>query len=104
MEAWEDETHEIYLVMKKSLKKIVKEGDDWKTIKAAKDWLVAIEQSRKNLVTQVDEGFRRFGVINEAKEINFVQVNNMLVGLSEHLCPESRKRVVGYVMDMEEQK
>ena len=99
---WEDETHEIYLIMKKALKRIVKEGDDYKTIKAAQNTLKAIEQSRKNLITQVEEGFKRFGMIEQAKEVNFVQVNNLLVGVSEILCPTCRRKLVDYIMKMED--
>lgn len=102
MEDWEDETHEIYLLMKDSLKKIAKEGDDWKTIKASKDLLGAIEQSRKNLVTQVEEGFQRFGRIHEAKEINFVQVNNLLMGVTDLLCNECKAKLIKHISNMEE--
>jgi hypothetical protein len=100
---WEDETHEIYLIMKKALKRIIKEGNDWKTIKASKDLLVAIDQSRKNLVTQVEEGFRRFGDIDKAKKVNFVQINNMLIGVSELLCEQCRRKLVNYIDKMEEE-
>jgi DNA-binding transcriptional MerR regulator len=103
MEDWEDETHEIYLIMKESLKKISRNGDDWKTVKAAKDTLSAVEQSRKNLVTQVEEGFKRFGQINDAKEVNYIQVNNLLIGLSDMLCSKCRKKLVNYITEMEEQ-
>jgi hypothetical protein len=102
LEDWEDETHEIYLLMKDSLKRISREGDDYKTIKAAKDLLMAVEQSRKNLITQVEEGFKRFGQIGEAKEVNYIQVNNLLVGLSDLLCDECRKKLVNHIVGMEE--
>ena len=97
MEDWEDETHELYLMMKDALKRIAREGDDWKTIKASKELLGAIEQSRKNLVTQVEEGFKRFGQIGQAKENNFVQVNNLIIGISDLLCDKCKKKVIGYV-------
>jgi hypothetical protein len=100
---WEDEVHELFIIMKKALKRIVKDGNDFKTIKAAKDCLVAIDQSRKNLVTQVEEGFRRFGDIDKAKKVNFVQINNMLIGVSEVLCEQCRRKLLNYITTMEEE-
>lgn len=96
-----DETLELYGIMKKAIKRIVKEGDDYKTIKACKDTLNAIEQNRRNLISKVDEGIKKFGVHKEVKEINYIQVNNMLVAMSRELCENCRKRVIDLITPIE---
>lgn len=103
MTEWEDETHEIYTIMKRALKKMVKEDDNWKIIKAAKDTLNAIDQSRRNLITKVEKGFKRFGYTDEAKQVNYVQINNLLIAASDELCPKCRKKIVDLITTKEKQ-
>jgi len=89
----DDETHQIYSIMKKTLKKITESGTDLDVIKAAKDTLNAIEQSRKNWNTLLEHSYSRFLDIQEAKQTNFIQINNDILEFSDDLCPECSKKV-----------
>lgn len=57
-----------------------------------------LEQIRRDWNTLVIEGYnRQFNQIDKAKEVNFVEVNNMLIAFINELCPECKKRVVGLI-------
>jgi len=99
----DDDTHEIYKTMRKALKAIAKEGDNYKTIKACRETLNAIEQSRKNWSSLIQWGINEFRPIEQAKETNVVKINNLLVNMSRELCPNCRSKVVGLVVSKEEQ-
>ena len=97
----EEDTLDIYKIMRKSLKGIVASGDNEKIIKSAKDVLFSIEQSRRNWSTLVDQAYRQFGMLAEAKQTNYIQVNNLLVDYSKDLCPACRKVVVDKILEYE---
>ena len=97
-----DETQDIYKIMKKSLKKIARSDDDYKVIKAAKDTINAIEQCRKNWTSLIQFGVNEFKPLEKAQEINIVEVHNLLINVSKDLCPECRRKIVGYVVAEEE--
>jgi len=97
-----NETQDIYKIMKKSLKKVVKEEDSYTVIKAAKDTINAIEQARKNWTSLIQFGVNEFKPIEKAQEINIIEVHNLLINVSKDLCPECRRKVVGYVIAEEE--
>jgi len=101
----DDETHEIFKIMKKSLLRIVKTGDDYQVIKSAKDVLTAIEQSKRNWNSLIQWGIDTSRFNNEAKrEINFIEVNNLILNWSKELCPKCRSKVIGYVTAEEEKE
>ena len=99
----DDETREIYIIMKKALKNIIATGDDYKVIRAAKDTLRALEQRKNNWTALIQWGVNELRPIEKAKEVNFVQVNNLLVNMSKELCPKCRAKVVGLVLEEENQ-
>jgi len=96
------ETEEIFKIMKKALKRIVKEGDDIKTIKAAKDTLSAIDQTVKALNTKVESGYKRFANIQKAEKINYVQINNLLIDISDKLCDNCRNKIIDMMTQKED--
>jgi len=98
----DDETHEIYSISKTALKNIVEEGDSYKVVRAAKDVLASIEASRRNWNTLIDRGTRMAGLNQEAKEVNYIQINNQLIALSKDLCPTCRKKIVDKILDVED--
>ncbi len=96
------DTQDIYQIMKKSLKKVVEEEDSYTVIKAAKDTIQAIEQARKNWTSLVQFGINEFKPVEKAKEINIIEIHNLLINVSKDLCPECRRKVVGYITAEEE--
>jgi hypothetical protein len=99
MDDLEDETQEIYLVMKKSLKNIIDSGDDVKTIRAARDTLAALDQQKKNWIDLIQWGMSKFKPIEKAQNINLTKVNNMFIQLSDKLCPKCRSEIVDMVLE-----
>jgi len=103
MDDLEDETQEIYLIMKKSLKKIVSEDDNYKTIKAAKDTLTALDQQKKNWIDLIQWGVNEFKPRNQAQTLNLTKINNMFIELSDKLCPACRSKIIDIVSNKEEE-
>lgn len=97
----EEQTIEVYRIMRTELKKIAAEGTSIDIIRAAKDVLTSMEQRRKNWSTLLEQAYRQFGMANEAKQTNMVQINNFLVDFSRELCPDCRKRVVDLILTKE---
>lgn len=100
----DDETREIYVVMKKALNAIIKEGNNFTTIKAAKDTLAALEQKKKNWIDLIQWGISEFKPTDKANQINMVKVNNLFVELSSNLCPACRKQVVDIILNTEDEE
>jgi len=98
------DTQDIYKIMKKALKKVVEEEDSVTVIKAAKDTITSIEQARKNWTSLIQFGINEFKPIEKAKEINIIEIHNMLINVSRDLCPDCRRKVVGYVVSKEEEE
>jgi hypothetical protein len=103
MDDLEDETQEIYLIMKRSLKNIITEGDDVKTIKAARDTLAALDQQKKNWIDVIQWGISEFKPREKAQTLNLTKVNNMFVQLSDKLCPKCRSEIVDMVLESEKE-
>ena len=97
MDDLDDETQEIYLIMKKALKQVIKEGNSYKTIKAAKDTLTALDQQKKNWIDLIQWGINEFKPRNQAQTLNLTKINNMFIELSDQLCPTCRSRIVDIV-------
>ena len=97
-----NETQEIYLIMKNALKKVAEEEDSVTVIKAARDTISSIEQVRKNWTSLIQFGINEFKPVEKAKEINIIEVHNLLINVSRDLCPDCRRRVVGYITAEEE--
>lgn len=97
MDDLEDETREIYLIMKKSLKQIIKEGDSYKTIKAAKDTLTALDQQKRNWIDLIQWGVNEFKPRNTAQTLNITKINNMFIELSDKLCPTCRSKIIDII-------
>jgi len=104
MDDLEDETNEIYLVMKRSLKNIVKEGDDYKTIKAARDTLAALDQQKRNWIDLIQWGINEFKPRDTAQTLNLTKVNNMFIQLSDKLCPKCRSEIIDMVLETEKEE
>jgi len=98
------ETEDIYKIMKSSLKKIVLEGDNYKTIKSAREIINAIEQSRKNWTSLIQFGSEESKHIEKAQEVNIIEVHNLLINVSKDLCPNCRRKIVGYVTTEENEE
>jgi len=94
----EEQTIEIYKIMRTELKKIANTADSVDVIRAAKDVLTSMEQRRKNWSTFLEQAYRQFGFAGEAKQTNVIQINNYLIDLSKELCPNCRKKVVDLVI------
>jgi len=90
----DEQTAEIYRMMRRALKKVVKEQDDYKTIKAAKDTLSSIEQIRRNWSTFIQWSINEYKPIEEASEITKQEIMDLLIEISRELCPECRAKVV----------
>jgi len=99
----EDETIELYKMAKETLKKLELEADNEKIIRAIKDIGNLMDQRRRNWSTLIDQGYRQFGIFKEAEQHNYIQVNNLLVNLSNELCPECKKKIVNLILDNEEE-
>jgi len=99
----DDETHEIYKIMKKALKRTVKEGNNQNIIKAARGALEAIEQTRKNWISLIQWGSNKLKPIEQAREYNTFKIDNFIINLSEELCPKCRRKVVGLVTVKEDE-
>lgn len=97
MDDLDDETQEIYLIMKKSLKKVVNEGNNYKTIKAAKDTLTALDQQKKNWIDLIQWGVNEFKPRETAQTLNITKINNMFIELSDKLCPTCRSKIIDIV-------
>ena len=104
MDDLEDETEEIYLIMKKSLKNIIKEGDDFKTIKAARDTLAALDQQKKNWIDLIQWGINEFKPREKAQTLNLTKINNMFIQLSDKLCPKCRSEIIDMVLETEKEE
>lgn len=94
----EEQTIEVYKIMRIELKKIAQTEHSMDVIRAAKDVLTSMEQRRKNWSTFLEQAYRQFGFANEAKQTNVIQINNYLIDLSKELCPNCRKKVVDLVI------
>lgn len=103
MDDLEDETQEIYLIMKKSLKNIITEGDDFKTIKAARDTLAALDQQKKNWIDLIQWGINEFKPREKAQTLNLTKINNMFIQLSDKLCPKCRSEIIDMVLETEKE-
>jgi len=97
MDDLDDETQEIYLIMKKSLKKVVNEGNNYKTIKAAKDTLTALDQQKKNWIDLIHWGVNELKPRETAQTLNITKINNMFIELSDKLCPTCRSKIIDIV-------
>lgn len=97
----EEQTIEVYKIMRTELKKVVGTADSLDVIRAAKDVLTSMEQRRKNWSSFLEQAYRQFGSVSEAKQTNMVQINNYLVEMSSVLCPNCRKKVVDLVLNKE---
>jgi hypothetical protein len=97
----EEQTIEVYKIMRTELKKIANNADSIDVIRAAKDVLTSMEQRRKNWSTLLEQAYRQFGTFGEAKQTNLIQVNNFMLDLSRELCPNCRKKVVELVLTKE---
>lgn len=100
----DDETREIYIIMKKALNSIIKEGNSYKTIKAAKDTLTALEQKKRNWIDLIQWGVDEMKPKKQAQQINLVKINNLLVGMSENLCPKCRATVIDMVIEPDKEE
>jgi hypothetical protein len=98
----EEQTIEIYKIMRTELKKVAGTADSMDVIRAAKDVLTSMEQRRKNWSTFLEQAYRQFFSAGEAKQTNMVQINNYLVEVSSVLCPQCRKKVVEMVLSKEQ--
>lgn len=103
MDDLEDETQEIYLIMKRSLKNIIDTGDDYKTIKAARDTLAALDQQKKNWIDLIQWGISEFKPIEKAQTLNLTKVNNLFIQLSDKLCPKCRSNIIDMVLETEKE-
>lgn len=97
----EENTLEVYKIMRTELKKIALTGESSDIIRAAKDVLTSMEQRRKNWSTFLEQAYRQMGWAGEAKQTNMIQINNFLVDMSKELCPTCRKKVVDLVLAKE---
>lgn len=97
-------TNEIYHIMNKALKKIIKEGNNTQIIRAAKDVLVSINQSRGNWVSLMQFGINEFKEINEAKQQTTVNIDKLLIEISNELSPDARRELVNVVLSKEDKK
>jgi len=97
----EEDTLEVYKIMRQALKNMVANGDDEKIIRSAKDILTSIEQSRRNWSTLVEQAYRQFGFVKEATKNVNIQYNTLLIDISKELCPECRKKVVNDILKFE---
>jgi len=97
----EEQTLEIYKIMRTELKKVAKTADSIDIIRAAKDVLTSMEQRRKNWSTFLEQAYRQFGYAKEAKQTNLIQINNFLVDISRELCPNCRKKIVDMILTRE---
>ena len=98
------ETQEIYSIMRKALKRVIKQGNDIRTIKAARDTLDAIDKSRKNLQALIQNGIDEYRINEGAIKQTTINVDKVLINFSKELCPACRKKVVGLVIKEEEEK
>lgn len=104
MDDLEDETQEIYLLMKRALKNIVTEGDDYKTIKAARDTLAALDQQKKNWIDLIQWGVNELKPREAANTINLTKVNNLFIQLSDKLCPKCRANIIDMILETEKEE
>lgn len=98
------ETQEIYTIMRKELKKLIKEGNGVKIIRAARDTLDALDKSRKNLQVLIQNGLDEYGFNESAIKQTTINVDKVLINFSKELCPACRKKVVGLVIKEEEKE
>jgi transcriptional regulator len=61
----------------------------------------AIEQTRRNWSTFVEQSYRQFGYAKKAKSNVNIQYNTLLIDISKELCPECRKKVVSDILKFE---
>lgn len=101
MYALEEDTLEIYKIMRQSLKNLVETGDDEKIIRSAKDILTSVEQSRRNWSTLVEQAYRQFGFVDKATKNVNIQYNTLLMDISKELCPICRQNVVRDILKFE---
>ncbi|GAF95604.1 unnamed protein product [marine sediment metagenome] len=100
----EDETHEIYSIMRKALKGIVKEQSNMNIIRAAKDVLQSIEQTRKNWASLIQFGINEFREDRKAKEMTTVNIDKLLIEISNELSPDARRELVNVVLSKNDKK
>lgn len=99
----EEQTIDLYRTAKKALMRLEKEGSNEQIIKMVRETSNLMDQRRRNWSTLIDQGYRQFGLFKEAEQHNYVQVNNLLINLSNELCPECKKKVVNLILDKEEE-
>lgn len=90
----DEQTIEICDIMRKSLKRMVREGDDFKIIKAAKDTLTSLEQTRRNWSTLMQQCMYDTKPVEKAEQINRAEVMTLLFKVSREICPKCRPKVV----------
>jgi hypothetical protein len=61
----------------------------------------AIEQTRRNWSTFIEQAYRQFGFAKEATKNVNIQYNTLLIDISKELCPECRKKVVNDILKFE---
>ena len=95
----DDETHELFVIMKKSLKRIMKMStDDMKIIRACKDTIVTMEQSRKNWATLMTLGINEFKDKKEAEHKTTINIDKFLLEISNDMSPDGRRELVSLLL------
>lgn len=90
----DDETHNLLQEAKLILKNSRNNENSDIQLKAVREVGRTIDQIRKNWYTFIEQGYRQFKPIVEAKEVNFININNLLIEMSKNLCPSCRKKVI----------
>lgn len=98
------DTNDIYSIMRKALKRIIKEGDDTKIIRSAKDVLYSINQSKNNWIALMQFGINEFKENKEAQQQTTVNIDKLLIEISNELSPDARRELVNVVLSKEDKK
>jgi len=98
----DDEVHDLLREAKVLLSK-AKESDNINTqLKAISETTKIIEQVRKNWTSLIQFGLNEFKPVIEAKHANIIQVDKMLMTMSNIFCPTCRSKIVDLVVAKED--